>query len=231
MTDRRRTWRRVVLLGVPALYLVLGLLHPTANPELGDDTDLFIYLHLIQLRAHRGARLRAVVPGRGDREPGRQRRASAASFPSWSPTRLSTRSSASPGGSPPKRRTRAAGRRPAGSGCAHRGADLRRRRPTRVHPLLRGGSALAGRRGRGRRGLRDTAPVPALVLMSLGALVFTLGMPLRWARSAWLCSWPELPGSSSDQPSRESAEVTIPIPARPGPCDSVHANSGCGAAW
>ena len=49
MIDRRRSWRRAVLLGVPLLYLVLGLLHPTANPELGDDTDLFIYLHLIQL--------------------------------------------------------------------------------------------------------------------------------------------------------------------------------------
>jgi hypothetical protein len=31
------------------LYVVLGLLHPTANPELGDDTDLFVWLHVAQL--------------------------------------------------------------------------------------------------------------------------------------------------------------------------------------
>ena len=46
---RRRTLRRVVLLGVPSLYVLLGLLHPTANPELGDETDLFIGLHVAQL--------------------------------------------------------------------------------------------------------------------------------------------------------------------------------------
>lgn len=45
----RRTWRRVVLLGVPFLYVLLGLAHPTANPELGDDTDLFVRLHIAQL--------------------------------------------------------------------------------------------------------------------------------------------------------------------------------------
>ena len=44
-----RTCRRVVLLGVPSLYVLLGFLHPTANPELGDDTDLFINLHIAQL--------------------------------------------------------------------------------------------------------------------------------------------------------------------------------------
>ena len=49
MVGRGRTWRRVVLLGVPSLYLVLGLLHPTANPELGDETDLFVNLHIAQL--------------------------------------------------------------------------------------------------------------------------------------------------------------------------------------
>jgi len=49
MVDRRRTWRRVVLLGVPTLYVLLGLLHPTANPELGDETDRFIGLHIAQL--------------------------------------------------------------------------------------------------------------------------------------------------------------------------------------
>jgi hypothetical protein len=41
--------RRGVLFGVPSLYIVLGLLHPTANPELGDDTGLFVWLHIAQL--------------------------------------------------------------------------------------------------------------------------------------------------------------------------------------
>jgi hypothetical protein len=45
----QRTWRRVVLLGVPSLYMLLGLLHPTGNPELGDETELFIGLHIAQL--------------------------------------------------------------------------------------------------------------------------------------------------------------------------------------
>jgi hypothetical protein len=49
MVENRPTWRRVVLLGVPSLYVVLGLLHPMANPELGDETDLFINLHIAQL--------------------------------------------------------------------------------------------------------------------------------------------------------------------------------------
>lgn len=38
-----------MLLGVPSLYLLLGLLHPTHNPELGDETDHFINLHVAQL--------------------------------------------------------------------------------------------------------------------------------------------------------------------------------------
>ena len=50
MEDGRRILvRRVVLFGVPSLYLLLGLLHPTANPEVGDDTGLFIWLHIAQL--------------------------------------------------------------------------------------------------------------------------------------------------------------------------------------
>jgi hypothetical protein len=47
--DRSSVARRAVLIGVPLAYLVLGLLHPTANPEVGDETDLFIALHLAQL--------------------------------------------------------------------------------------------------------------------------------------------------------------------------------------
>jgi len=49
MAGRRRIWKRVVLLGVPSLYVLLGLLHPTHNPELGDETDHFINLHIAQL--------------------------------------------------------------------------------------------------------------------------------------------------------------------------------------
>lgn len=49
MENGRVVWRRVILLGVPSLYVVLGLLHPTTNPELGDETNLFIWLHIAQL--------------------------------------------------------------------------------------------------------------------------------------------------------------------------------------
>ena len=49
MSGQRRTWRRVLLFGVPALYVLLGILHPMENPELGDDTDLFVSLHIAQL--------------------------------------------------------------------------------------------------------------------------------------------------------------------------------------
>lgn len=49
MAAGRRTGRRLALLGVPALYVLLGLLHPQANPELGDETDLFVGLHIAQL--------------------------------------------------------------------------------------------------------------------------------------------------------------------------------------
>jgi len=41
--------RRVVLFGVPALYVCLGLLHPTENPGLGDPASWFIALHVAQL--------------------------------------------------------------------------------------------------------------------------------------------------------------------------------------
>jgi hypothetical protein len=41
--------RRVVLLGVPVLYLLLGIVHPTTNPQVGDDTNLWLALHAAQL--------------------------------------------------------------------------------------------------------------------------------------------------------------------------------------
>ena len=49
MVGSQQWWRRVVLLGVPSLYILLGLLHPTANPELGDETEVFVRLHVAQL--------------------------------------------------------------------------------------------------------------------------------------------------------------------------------------
>jgi hypothetical protein len=48
-SDHRILVRRVVLFGTPLLYLVLGLLHPNPDPGLGDDTGLFIGLHIAQL--------------------------------------------------------------------------------------------------------------------------------------------------------------------------------------
>jgi len=47
--DRKTVTRRAVLFGVPLLYLVLGLLHPNPDPVLGDETGLFIALHIAQL--------------------------------------------------------------------------------------------------------------------------------------------------------------------------------------
>lgn len=49
MVGHGRTWRRMVLLGIPSLYVLLGLLHPTHNPELGDETAHFVNLHIAQL--------------------------------------------------------------------------------------------------------------------------------------------------------------------------------------
>jgi hypothetical protein len=46
--ERSILMRRAVLFGVPLLYVVLGLLH-TDNPEVGDETGLFIWLHIAQL--------------------------------------------------------------------------------------------------------------------------------------------------------------------------------------
>lgn len=47
--DGGRAWRRVVLFGVPLSYIALGLLHPSANPQVGDETGRFVWLHIVQL--------------------------------------------------------------------------------------------------------------------------------------------------------------------------------------
>lgn len=41
--------RRAVIVGIPLLYLGLGLLHPTENPGVGDPTGLWLALHAAQL--------------------------------------------------------------------------------------------------------------------------------------------------------------------------------------
>ena len=45
----RTRWQRAVILAVPACYGFLGVVHPTENPGLGDPTNLWIGLHLVQL--------------------------------------------------------------------------------------------------------------------------------------------------------------------------------------
>lgn len=47
-SNRIRT-RRAVLFGTPLLYIALGVLHPMEDPGLGDATGLFIGLHFGQL--------------------------------------------------------------------------------------------------------------------------------------------------------------------------------------
>lgn len=47
--DRNLLVRRAVLFGVPLCYAVLGALHPMSNPEVNDPTTLWIGLHLVQL--------------------------------------------------------------------------------------------------------------------------------------------------------------------------------------
>ena len=42
------TSRRAALFAIPALLVLLGLLHPQKNPEVGDDTTLFLALHAVQ---------------------------------------------------------------------------------------------------------------------------------------------------------------------------------------
>lgn len=49
MTLDRNRVRRLVLFGTPLLYVVLGVLHPNPDPDLGDPTGLFIGLHIGQL--------------------------------------------------------------------------------------------------------------------------------------------------------------------------------------
>jgi hypothetical protein len=49
MTADRLTIRRTVLFGTPLLYIVLGIIHPMEDPGLGDATGVFIGLHYAQM--------------------------------------------------------------------------------------------------------------------------------------------------------------------------------------
>jgi uncharacterized membrane protein YwaF len=49
MTADRVLLRRTILFGTPLLYIVLGILHPMEDPGLGDATGLFIGLHFAQM--------------------------------------------------------------------------------------------------------------------------------------------------------------------------------------
>jgi hypothetical protein len=47
-TQRSTLVRRAVLFGGPLGYIVLGLVHPMGDVEVGDATGLYIFLHLVQ---------------------------------------------------------------------------------------------------------------------------------------------------------------------------------------
>jgi hypothetical protein len=49
MTADRKLIRRTVLFGTPALYIVLGIIHPMEDPVLGEATGVFIGLHFAQM--------------------------------------------------------------------------------------------------------------------------------------------------------------------------------------
>ena len=49
MTADRKLIRRSVLFGTPALYIVLGIIHPMEDPVLGEATGVFIGLHFAQM--------------------------------------------------------------------------------------------------------------------------------------------------------------------------------------
>jgi hypothetical protein len=44
----RSTFQRIALFGGPIGYIALGLVHPMSDPKVGDETDFFVYLHVVQ---------------------------------------------------------------------------------------------------------------------------------------------------------------------------------------
>ncbi len=194
MAGRRRTWRRVVLLGVPSLYVLLGLLHPTHNPELGDETDHFVNLHIAQLFliAGLGYVLWLLVEGVTNRAATLARALIIPFLVAY--TALDAILGIAWGS--PRDSERPAHHGPAGSRSAHRRADSGNR-TTGPHPLLGCRPALACGGACGRRRAQDTAPLGALVSMAVGAAVFTLGHAPPVVRSEWDCSSSASRGPSS----------------------------------
>ena len=44
----RSTFQRIALFGGPIGYIALGLVHPMSDPKVGDATDFFVFLHVVQ---------------------------------------------------------------------------------------------------------------------------------------------------------------------------------------
>ncbi len=44
----RSTFQRIALFGGPIGYIALGLVHPMSDPKVGDETDFFVFLHVVQ---------------------------------------------------------------------------------------------------------------------------------------------------------------------------------------
>jgi hypothetical protein len=44
----RSTFQRIALFGGPIGYIALGLVHPMSDPQVGDATGFFVFLHVVQ---------------------------------------------------------------------------------------------------------------------------------------------------------------------------------------
>ena len=164
--------RRVVLFGVPALYVCLGLLHPTENPGLGDPTAWFIGLHVAQLFliAGLGYALWLLLE---DRRDGAVRLARTLVLPF---VVLYTALDAILGialGGGGREGQRGAGGGPGGSRCP--GRQPGRGHAPRLRPLLRRRPGVAGRCARRRRGTVRGGAVAGDRADGAGSAIFALG--------------------------------------------------------
>jgi hypothetical protein len=194
--DRRILVRRAVLFGVPLLYLVLGLLHPMEDPVLGEETDVFIGLHIAQLFLIGGLAyaLWLLVDGVDGRAA---RIARALILPyAIAYTTLDAIAGIAMGTVVEKANALPA----ADQAAAGRLIDAVRE-PTLAGYVFYGATGLLwfGAALAVVLALRKSAPRPALALMAIGALVFAVGHPrptgpigmgLFVAGLAWLELWP-----------------------------------------
>lgn len=199
--------RRVVLLGVPCLYAVLGLLHPTSNPEVGDETAFFIGLHIAQLFLIAGLAytLWLLVEGLGGRAAGVARALILPFVIVY--TALDSVLGLAWGIAAEKANGLSAADRPAAGRLIH---DLLEPEPRGYVLYFGAGLLWLAVALTVVSALRTRAPRPALVLMAIGASVFALGharpigpigMTLFLAGIAWLELRPrrERPGHASLQ--------------------------------